>query len=146
MTCKRVNIGESAGILCTASLSEPGETECREAIWSEGRSCRKCRYEPEPGRRCYRSGWPKKKVDADNERLCNSPDPLADREYEHVLFLELLRIGIVNHDEEWTRFVADVMTAYDSGSRGIKLTIRDGEHPEGLDIPCLCQLCRSYGD
>jgi hypothetical protein len=43
--------------------SEPGKTECLEAIWSEGKSCKGCWVE------CYRKGWPKKQVDADNARL-----------------------------------------------------------------------------
>lgn len=45
-------------------LSVPGKTECLAAIWSEGRACRKCEHPT-----CYRRGWPKRRVDKDNERL-----------------------------------------------------------------------------
>ena len=43
--------------------SEPGETECWLAVWSQGRECRTC------GHRCYRRGWRKRKVDVDNKEL-----------------------------------------------------------------------------
>ena len=43
--------------------SEPGETECLTAIWSEGRSCKDCWIE------CYRRGWKKPAVDADNRAM-----------------------------------------------------------------------------
>lgn len=42
---------------------EPGETECREAGWSQGRACKDC------GVKCYRNGWSKQMVGADNKRL-----------------------------------------------------------------------------
>ena len=41
----------------------PAEYECREACWSNGRSCRTC-YRTD----CYRRGWEKSLVDADNIR------------------------------------------------------------------------------
>jgi len=44
--------------------SVPGETECWEAIWTVGKSCRKCWVEE-----CYRRGWFKSQVDEDNRRL-----------------------------------------------------------------------------
>jgi hypothetical protein len=44
--------------------SVPGETECREAIWSQGRACKGCYRED-----CYRQGWRKAAVDQDNVRL-----------------------------------------------------------------------------
>ncbi len=40
--------------------SEPSDTECWEMIWSEARACKGC-Y-----RDCYRKGWNKAKVTADN--------------------------------------------------------------------------------
>jgi hypothetical protein len=40
----------------------PGH-ECLEACWSQGRSCRTCWVT------CYRQGWRKTQVDADNARL-----------------------------------------------------------------------------
>ena len=43
--------------------SEPKETECYEAIWSQGWSCKKCQT------KCYRQGWSKPMVDDDNKRL-----------------------------------------------------------------------------
>lgn len=43
--------------------SEPGETECHEACWSQGRSCRGCEHH------CYRAGWDKARVDLDNIAL-----------------------------------------------------------------------------
>jgi hypothetical protein len=39
-------------------------TECREVIWSEGKSCRKC-----PLKECYRNGWLKSQVTADNKKI-----------------------------------------------------------------------------
>lgn len=48
--------------VCTFE-TEPGATECWVAIWSQGRNCRKCTH------RCYRQGWSKRQVDADNARL-----------------------------------------------------------------------------
>lgn len=39
---------------------QPGETECWQAIWSQGLACKACYVE------CYRRGWPKRRVDADN--------------------------------------------------------------------------------
>lgn len=44
--------------------SEPKDGECLEAIWSQGASCRTCYVD------CYRKGWTKKRVDADNKKLC----------------------------------------------------------------------------
>lgn len=44
--------------------SEPDlNAECLEVIWSEGRACKKC------NKTCYRSGWSKSLVDADNRTL-----------------------------------------------------------------------------
>ena len=43
--------------------SPPGAKECREAVWSQGGSCRECAVE------CYRRGWSKRRATADNERL-----------------------------------------------------------------------------
>lgn len=42
--------------------SEPGDRECLEAVWSQGRYCKKCDM------KCYRAGWSKIEVDADNRR------------------------------------------------------------------------------
>jgi len=44
--------------------TEPGETECWSATWSEGRACRSCGVE------CYRRGWDKARVDRDNVARC----------------------------------------------------------------------------
>jgi len=40
------------------------EYECREATWSEGKSCKKCQSD------CYRKGWNKAMVTDDNFKLC----------------------------------------------------------------------------
>lgn len=42
--------------------SEPGDTECWEVVWSEGKACKDC-Y-----RDCYRKGWTATRVLADNEK------------------------------------------------------------------------------
>lgn len=42
---------------------EPGRYECDAAITSRGYACKKCLA------RCYRRGWDKWLVDADNKRL-----------------------------------------------------------------------------
>jgi hypothetical protein len=47
------------GFRCTPTHGQ----ECLEAIWSEGRACRECKVA------CYRRGWCKARVDADNLRL-----------------------------------------------------------------------------
>lgn len=51
------------GVVCTAQQSPPSETECREAIYSQGRACKKCEVN------CYRQGWSKDMVDRDNKWL-----------------------------------------------------------------------------
>ena len=38
--------------------------ECLEAVWSQGRACKRCFVSD-----CYRQGWEKRRVDADNARL-----------------------------------------------------------------------------
>ena len=43
--------------------SEPKEFECYEAIWSFGKECKNCNVT------CYRKGWIKSQVDADNKKL-----------------------------------------------------------------------------
>jgi hypothetical protein len=50
-----------SGFVCSFRR-EPAETECWEAAWSEGEACAECDVQ------CYRSGWPKSQVDADNAR------------------------------------------------------------------------------
>ncbi len=42
----------------------PGDRECWEAIWSQGKACRTCHHDE-----CYRQGWKKARVDRDNARL-----------------------------------------------------------------------------
>lgn len=52
------------GNLCGPNISEPDRgRECLEAVWSVGRACKRCRHES-----CYRVGWPKWLVDADNKK------------------------------------------------------------------------------
>lgn len=43
--------------------SEPGKTECWEAIWSNLGACRECDVN------CYRKGWAQARVGEDNLRL-----------------------------------------------------------------------------
>jgi len=49
--------------LFSAFCSEPSEHECWVAIWSNGRACKTCVHS------CYRAGWFKSQVDADNLHL-----------------------------------------------------------------------------
>jgi hypothetical protein len=49
--------------LCTFAQPPTAGHECREACWSNGRSCKKCKVE------CYRRKWSKSMVDADNKKL-----------------------------------------------------------------------------
>lgn len=48
----------------------PDKTECLEAVWSQGRSCRTC-YRND----CYRQGWQKSRVDDDNTALVKAKQP-----------------------------------------------------------------------
>jgi hypothetical protein len=41
----------------------PADTECMTAVWSFGGACRTCDHDE-----CYRQGWRKPQVDADNRR------------------------------------------------------------------------------
>lgn len=51
------------GVMICHFRTEPKEHECREAVWSQGHSCKTCWIN------CYRKGWSKPQVDADNRRL-----------------------------------------------------------------------------
>jgi len=66
----------NSATLCDAiGLQEPSAgSECREAVNSQGRSCRKCHVE------CYRGGWEQARVNDDNTRLCGRAAPLSERE------------------------------------------------------------------
>lgn len=44
-------------------VTPPSDKECLEMIWSQGRACRTC------GTTCYRKGWNRREVDADNRKL-----------------------------------------------------------------------------
>ena len=59
MGCNKI----TDGVICTGHYSEPRETECLEAVWSQGRACKKCTFN------CYRAGWDKSAVDNDNRKL-----------------------------------------------------------------------------
>jgi hypothetical protein len=48
-------------MLCNLA-SQPANRECLTAIWSGGRACKSCQ------RGCYRRGWGKSRVNADNEK------------------------------------------------------------------------------
>lgn len=66
MSCLEITKdGKPVGVLCTGSFSVPTKTEeCREVIWSNGTSCRKCHVTG-----CYRRGWLKPAVSADNKKI-----------------------------------------------------------------------------
>jgi hypothetical protein len=51
------------GIICDdmSFASPPGETECRLACFTKGRSCGTCERDD-----CYRQGWPERLVTLDN--------------------------------------------------------------------------------
>lgn len=57
--------GKAIIFLETADVSEPGKTECRESCYGQGSSCKKCDIP-----KCYRKGWDKWQVDADNKKRC----------------------------------------------------------------------------
>lgn len=65
--------------VCHGHFSQPTETEeCYEVIWSNGKSCRKC-----PLKACYRNGWLKKQVDADNRKIVAKRREQLLRESSH---------------------------------------------------------------
>ncbi|KKM64584.1 hypothetical protein LCGC14_1499860 [marine sediment metagenome] len=76
--------------------------------------------------------------------------PSAELEYEKTLLLELLGLPQSQMDNAdylaWYACVQKTWKDAKDGKRGILLTARWDEHPEGFDVPCLCALCRSYGD
>ncbi len=49
--------------LCTFRTVPAIGAECREMLWSEGRACRRCPVD------CYRRGWKRVQVFADNARM-----------------------------------------------------------------------------
>lgn len=71
-------------------------------------------------------------------------------DYEKALLLELLRLPHSEMDEvmyqDWYRCAQGIVNGFEKGTRGIELTARWDEHPEGFDVPCVCKLCQSYGD
>lgn len=62
-------------IVCGPHTSVPGRTECYEAVWSQGRACRTCKRTD-----CYRRGWDKSLVDADNKRIVKGANRAATPE------------------------------------------------------------------
>lgn len=56
--------------LCHHAAKPTDGRECLEAIWSQGRACKACSVA------CYRQGWAKVLVDADNRvRVAESKNP-----------------------------------------------------------------------
>lgn len=51
-------------------------------------------------------------------------------------------------DEQWREFEAKLAHPLSESKvvELVKLTTGQEEHPEWYDSPCLCDLCRSYGD
>ena len=66
------------------------------------------------------------------------------------IFIELFRRSHSEMDnsdyQQWYECVQKLYNDYNKGIRGIELTKRWDEHPEYFDVPCICKLCRSYGD
>lgn len=59
-------IDTGGGIICCDHVSPPtDEYECMEAVQSQGKACKKCDV-----KNCYRRGWEKWRVDADNAKRC----------------------------------------------------------------------------
>jgi hypothetical protein len=81
---------------------------------------------------------------------CIDPEELEELEYEKTLLVELLRcatqINTVGESNNWDECARLLLEDIDAGKRGIELTGRWEEHPERFDVPCVCKLCRSYGD
>ncbi|MHC4510754.1 MAG: hypothetical protein ACYTAO_17665, partial [Planctomycetota bacterium] len=110
MTCKRIHGG---GVVCTANTSVPGETECREALWSNMRACRKCDHPT-----CYRTGMTVKEAGADNARLVGD---------EKVTAADIRRINREwkrkhTHDKAVAELAAELRAAYEAG----EITLPDG--------------------
>lgn len=59
-------------------------SECREAINTQGRSCG-AKRDPCPLTKCYRHGWAKWRVDADNLELVAKEHGMSVTEYRFVL-------------------------------------------------------------
>ncbi|KKL47378.1 hypothetical protein LCGC14_2336130 [marine sediment metagenome] len=49
-------------VLCDFRTSPKPRSECYAAIWSQGRSCKRCEHDD-----CYRQGWEQWLVTADNK-------------------------------------------------------------------------------
>lgn len=75
MTCKKIK----NGIVCDFRTL-PDKHECREAIWSLGKSCKSC-YRSD----CYRKGWTQAQATADNRNRVaeNFPKELAGSKWEY---------------------------------------------------------------
>lgn len=54
------------GINVCSFARPPGETECLEAIWSQGKGCKTCKVI------CYRRGMTASEVSRDNRRLVSA--------------------------------------------------------------------------
>jgi hypothetical protein len=54
--------------LCGPATNPPAKgRECAEAVYSQGRHCKRCDRSD-----CYRQGWEKWRVDADNKERTNA--------------------------------------------------------------------------
>lgn len=49
--------------VCSSESPPTDDHECRAAVWSQGRACKKC-----PIAECYRQGWAHSRVTVDNMR------------------------------------------------------------------------------
>lgn len=75
---------------------------------------------------------------------------MTDKETERDIFLELLSMAhpkMSNKEyKEWYSYVEQIIQAVKNGKIGVDITMDWDEHPVEFDAPCLCRLCRSYGD
>ena len=59
-----MRLTKSSRVFFCSHRKPPGDKECREMLWSEARACKRC-----PRDDCYRQGWSRDGVTADNLRL-----------------------------------------------------------------------------
>ena len=69
---------------------------------------------------------------------------------ERDIFFGLLNMPRSEMSDEdyrdWYSCVQKMLAAIESGIRGVDITMDWEEHPNNYESPCLCRLCRSYGD
>jgi len=48
--------------------------------------------------------------------------------------------------QHWYKCVQKALAAHNADKKGVDITLNWDESPEGYNGPCMCKLCRSYGD